>query len=76
MWETFREEVLIATPNLDLFIYMTEKLQFLQVVHSIAKFFDQQAGEDLNNSVVGFVGEQTKYRNPHPVILPPKSTWA
>jgi hypothetical protein len=53
----FRDEVLIATQNLDVFVYMTDKLPFLQVVHSIAKFFDRRAGPDINNSIIGFVGK-------------------
>lgn len=75
-WEKFRDEVLIATQNLDVFVYMADKSPFLQVVHSIAKFFDRRAGPEINNSVIGFVGERTQFRDPHPVILPVRNTWA
>jgi hypothetical protein len=76
MWEKFRDELLIATPNLDVFVYMAGKSPFLQVIHSIAKFFDRSAGQEINNWVIGFVGERTKFRDPHPVILPVRNAWA
>ena len=59
-----------------MFICMMKKSTFLQVLHSIAKFFDRRAGQDLNNTVVGFVGERTRYQGPHLVILPVRNTWA
>jgi hypothetical protein len=55
---------------------MADKFPFLQVIHSIGKFFDRRAGQEINNSVIGFVGERTKFWDPHPVILPVRNAWA
>jgi hypothetical protein len=76
VWETFWDKVLIPTNNMDLFIYMTEKSPFLQVIHSIAKFFDCRAGQDLNNAIIGFIGDRNQYCDPHPMILLVHNSWA
>jgi hypothetical protein len=67
-WGKFRDKILIPARQLDLFIFMMKKSPYLQVLPSIAKFFDRRVGPDLNNSIVGFLGECTKYHDPHPVV--------
>jgi hypothetical protein len=73
--DRFREEVLAGGPALHIFVYMTEESPLLQVMHSIARFFDIEAGSDLNNKTFGFVGDRTQYREPYPVILPVQNAW-
>ena len=65
----------MANPWLHVFVYMTDVSWVLQVLHLIAKFFDIKAGVDLNNKVIGFVGERMQFRVPYPVILPMDNAW-
>jgi hypothetical protein len=62
--------VLAGGPQLHIFVYMMEESPFIQVMHSIARFFDIEAGVDVNNKTFGFVSDHTQYREPYPVILP------
>lgn len=73
--DRFRDEVLAGGPQLHILVYMTEESPFLQVMHSIARFFDIEAGVDVNNKTFGFVGDRTQYREPYPVILPVQNAW-
>jgi hypothetical protein len=50
-------------------MYIMGKSPMLQVMPSISKFLNIEAGVELNNNVFGFMGEQTQYRVPYAVIV-------
>ncbi|KAL3794187.1 hypothetical protein HJC23_012894 [Cyclotella cryptica] len=51
-----RDEVLAGGPNLHVFVFMTEDSPILQVMHSIAKFFDIEAGETSTTRLLASLG--------------------
>lgn len=66
--DKLQDELLTAGPCLHLSMNMIKGSLYLQIIHSIAKFFVLEARLELNNQAVDFVVERTSYCSLYPVI--------
>jgi hypothetical protein len=71
----FRGEIITSPPYLCVFVCMTEGSPFVNVLHSVAKYFHIASSESINNKVIAFAGDRTEFQEPYPVKLPPESAW-
>ena len=71
----FRDTALIQTENW-CFGWMRDGCNEIQVVHSAGRFGGIDAGPDVLNAVIGFVGDRDEWGQPPPAIkLPPINAW-
>ena len=54
---------------------MVEGYYFLNMLHSIKRYYDIDSGDDVNNEKVVFVGDMTDSRDPYVVLLAEKLPW-
>jgi hypothetical protein len=57
------------------FVYMVEGYYFLNMLHSIKRYYDIDSGDDVNNETVVFVGYMTDSSDPYGVLLAEKLPW-
>ena len=55
--------------DLLVFAFLRPKCQYIQLAHSITKFLHATATMDINNKVVGFIGDRDDDLKPYAVVL-------
>ena len=58
-----------------MFALLHLKCPYIQLAHSISKFVHVTATNDINNKVIGFVGNRDEDLEPYAVVLQEQKTW-
>ena len=66
--EEFKEEA-IYYAGLVVIAFLRPKCQYIQLAHSIAKLLHSTTIMDINNKVVGFIGDRNDDLKPYAVVL-------
>ena len=74
LWNESKEEV-VHYAGLLVFSFLDPKYQYIQLVHSMAKFLHLTAMLDINNKVVGFIGDRDRDKKPYAVLIQEKKAW-
>ena len=70
----FKDEA-VHYVGLLVFASLRPKCQYIQVVHSLAKFIHPMAMPDINDKLVGFIGDRNGDQKPYPVLIQGKKAW-
>ena len=73
-YKEFKEDAICYT-CLIVFALLHPKCPYIQLAHSISKFVHVTATNDINNKVIGFVGNRDEDLEPYAVVLQEQKTW-
>ena len=73
-WNEFKEEA-IHYVGLLVFAFLCLKCQYIQLARSMVKFLHPTTTIDINNKVVGFIGDRDRDQKPYAVLLQERKAW-
>ena len=69
------KEDAIQYAGLVVFAFFRPKYPYIQLAHSISKFVHVTATNDINNKVIGFIGDRDEDLKSYAVVLQEQKTW-
>ena len=73
-YKEFKEDT-IHYAGLVVFAFLRPKCSYIQLAHSISKFVHATAINDINNKVIGFIGDRDGDLKPYAVFLQEQKAW-
>ena len=73
-YKEFKEDA-IHYAGLVVFAFLHLKGPYIQLAHSISKFVHATATNDINNKVIGFIGDKDEDLKPYAVVLQDQKAW-
>ena len=71
----FQDKAVAPSSKLRCYSFLTEDSPYINVVHSLGEYFDDDGNPALQGKIICFVGDRSPEGEHHPMVLPEQTTW-